>query len=97
MADISHYQLDIRLHAAQRMLERTISAADVLVVLNSGETIEDYPEDTPFPSQLTLGWVAQRPVHVVWATATDTGRVVIITVYEPDPEEWDNTFRGRRT
>ena len=60
MAEIAHDQLDIRLHAAQRMLERSISAADVLVVLISGETIEDYPEDTPFPSQLTLGWVAQR-------------------------------------
>jgi len=94
---ISRDQLDIRQHAAQRMLERSISVADVLVVLNSGATIEDYPEDTPFPSRLTLGWVGQRPVHVVWATAASTDRIVIITVYEPNPEEWDNTFRVRRT
>ena len=94
---ISRDQLDIRQHAAQRMLERSISVNDVLVVLNSGAIVEDYPEDTPFPSQLMLGWVGQRPVHVVWATAAGTGRIVIITVYEPDPEEWDNTFRGRRT
>jgi hypothetical protein len=67
-----------------------------MVVVNSGETIEDYPEDTPFPSRLTLGWIGQRPVHMVWATA-NTGRIVIITVYEPNPEEWDNTFRRRRT
>ena len=93
---ISRDQLDIRQHAAQRMLERNISVDDVLVVLNSGSTIEDYPDDAPFPSKLTLGSVAQRPVHVVWATAS-TGRFVIITVYEPDPEEWDNTFRRRRT
>ena len=53
-------------------------------------TFEDYPDDTPFPSRLTLGRVDERPVHVVWATATGTGRVVIITVYEPNPEEWDN-------
>ena len=94
---ISRDQLDIRQHAAQRMLERSISVADVLVTLNRGSTIEHYPEDTPFPSQLTLGWVGQRPVHVVWATAAGTGRVVIITVYEPDPEEWDNAFHRRRT
>lgn len=55
------------------------------------------PEDTPFPIQLTLGWVGQRPVPVVWATATGTGRTVTITVYEPNPEEWDNAFRQRRT
>jgi len=94
---ISRDQLDIRQHAAQRMLERNISVADALVALNSGATIEDYPEDTPFPSRLTLGWVGQRPVHVVWATAASTDRIVIITVYEPNPEEWDNTFRRRRT
>lgn len=94
---ISRDQLDIRQHAAQRMLERSISVADVLVVLNTGATIEDYPEDTPFPSRLTLGWVGERPVHVVWATAADTGRILIITVYEPNPGEWDNTFRQRQT
>ena len=79
------------------MLERNISVDDVLAVLNSGAIVEDYPEDAPFPSRLTLGWVGQRPVHVVWATAAGTGRVAIITVYEPDPDEWDSTFRGRRT
>ena len=63
----------------------------------SGAIVEDYPEDTPFPSRLTLGWVGQRPVHVVWATAPGMDRIVIITVYEPDPEEWDSTFQRRRT
>jgi len=75
----------------------SIFVADVLVTLNSGSTIEQYPEDTPFPSHLTLGWVGPRPIHVVWATAHGTGRAVIITVYEPDAEEWDDTFRRRRT
>ena len=93
---ISRDQLDIRQHAAQRMLERNISVNDVLVVLNSGAIVEDYPGDTPFPSRLTLGWVEQRPVHVVWATAAGTDRIVIITVYEPNPEEWDSTFQRRR-
>ena len=93
---IARDQLDIRQHAAQRMLERNISVADVLIALNHAATIEDYPDDTPFPSRLTLGWVDERPVHVVWATATGTDRVVIITVYEPNPEEWDNTFSRRR-
>ena len=54
---ISRDQLDIRQHAAQRMLERGISVADVLTTPNSGATIEDYPDDMPLPSRLTLGWV----------------------------------------
>jgi len=36
---ISRDQLDIRQHAAQRMLERSISVADLLVAVNSGATI----------------------------------------------------------
>lgn len=79
------------------MLERSISVSDVLIVVNRGTTVEDYPEDTPFPSRLTLGWTGQRPVHVVWATEAGTGRIVIIAVYEPSLKEWDNTFRKRRT
>lgn len=78
------------------MLERAISVADVLIAVNSGTTIEDYPDDTPFPSRLTLGWVNERPVHVVWASPAGTDRAVIITVYEPNPDEWDNTFSRRR-
>ena len=96
---ISRDHLDIRQHVAQRMLERSISVADLLVVLNSGTTIEHYPEDTPFPSQLTLGWWGNG--RCTWCgprrlARASTGRVVIITVYEPNPEEWDNEFRRRR-
>ena len=75
---ITRDQLDIRQQAAQRILERSISVGDVLVAPNSGATIEDYPNDTPFPSRLTLGWVDERPVHVVSAAVASTDRVVII-------------------
>ncbi len=93
---ITREQLDIRVHAAVRMLERRITIEDVLLVLNTGEVIESYPDDTPWPSQLTLGAVRSRPLHVVWAEALDTKRLVIITVYQPDVAEWDSGFRRRR-
>jgi len=93
---ITRDRLDIRLHAAVRMLERRITIDDILLVLNKGEVIESYPDDTPWPSQLTLGFVRTRPLHVVWAEAGDTKRVVIITVYQPDANQWDSAFRRRR-
>jgi hypothetical protein len=43
-------------HALQRMFHRAIAANDVLAVLRTGEVIADYPLDTPFPSQLLLGF-----------------------------------------
>jgi len=37
------------------MARRNISAAEVRRVLTDGETIEEYPDDTPYPSRLVLG------------------------------------------
>ncbi|MFB0533457.1 MAG: DUF4258 domain-containing protein [Anaerolineae bacterium] len=60
-----------------------------------GEIIEDYPDDTPYPSCLVLGRTQRgRPVHVVCAHVPEEDRSIIITVYEPDPDRWIE-FRRR--
>jgi hypothetical protein len=43
------------------------SEEEVRIVIKTGETIEDYPADFPYPSRLVLGWHGLRPVHVVVA------------------------------
>lgn len=40
-------RLVFRVHAIKRMFQRRISKDDVRHVLESGETIETYPKDTP--------------------------------------------------
>lgn len=40
-------------HCLERMQERDISIADVKSCLQTGEVIEDYPDDYPHPSVLT--------------------------------------------
>jgi hypothetical protein len=60
-------QLIFRLHALQGMAERQITVDDVQAVLASGEEIESYPQDQPYPGRLVLGWRGQRPLHVVAA------------------------------
>jgi hypothetical protein len=77
------------------MFEQAIAEADVEYVLSSGEEIRAYPEDKPYPSKLVLGWVGNRPLHVVAAEHTAAGETIIITVYEPDPLRWDASFRRR--
>ena len=52
-------------HALERMFERGVSPKDCETVLEEGETIEQYPEDQPFPSELRLGFVGGRPIHLV--------------------------------
>jgi hypothetical protein len=43
---------------------------------------------------LGLGFVNGRPIHVVWALGPGEKRT-IVTLYEPDPRRWDQTFRIR--
>jgi hypothetical protein len=73
-----------------------ISQAQVEGLLRDGLTIERYPDDLPYPSRLVLGFVDDRPMHVVVADVPDQDEMVLVTVYEPDPGRWDPGFRVRR-
>jgi hypothetical protein len=86
-----------RIHALQRMSQRRIDQNDIRQILETGDVIEDYPDDTPYPSRLLLGWIDERPIHVVVAERGDADEAIVITVYEPDPARWAPGFRKRTT
>jgi hypothetical protein len=84
-------------HAVRQMSrpDRMISAAEVRGVIEHGEVIENYLEDTRGESCLTLGYgESKRPLHVVCAPKEDY--LAIITAYLPDEAEWSDSFRVRR-
>ena len=85
-----------RVHAIQRMFERRISVEEVLTILAAGEVVEEYPGDSPYPSRLILGWSGKRPIHIVAAHHSIENQEIIITVYEPDPAQWEANFKRRR-
>lgn len=89
-------RLAFRIHAIRRMFERDISVADVRHVLATGDIIESYPEDQPYPSRLVLGFVDNRPLHVVAAYNEHENQIITITVYQPEADKWDETFRMRK-
>ena len=78
------------------MFERGITERDVYAVANSGEEIERYPDDEPYPSTLLLGWVGPSPLHVLLADNVMEETVIVVTVYEPDDLRWQPGFRRRR-
>jgi len=78
------------------MFSRHISVEDVARVLAVGNVVEDYPDDKPYPSRLLLGWTEHRPLHVVAAYNIREDEEIVITVYEPNPQQWDAEFRKRR-
>jgi len=89
-------KLVFRQHAIRRMFERRISVDDVNTALTDAKIVEDYPDDTPYPSRLLLGYAGARPLHMVAADNATDGERIIITVYEPDPAQWEPTFTLRK-
>lgn len=85
-----------RIHAIKRMFQRQVSEEDVKQVLATGEMIESYPNDRPYPSKLLLGWRGSRPLHVVAADNVQSDETIVITVYEPAPQEWEAGFARRK-
>ncbi len=85
-----------RVHAIRRMFERGITESDVRTTLSDNQEIAAYPEDTPYPSRLLLGWGGDKPLHVVVAYNAQDDEHIVITVYEPDPALWEDGFKRRR-
>ncbi len=74
-----------------------ISDREVREAMSDCEIIEEYPDDTPYPSVLAFGvTVANRPLHAVCAYASDNRTMIIVTVYQPDPARWEEYRRRRR-
>ena len=82
-------------HAIRQMFQREIAKDDVKEIINEGEVIFDYPEDTPFPSMLLLGFIKKRPIHVVIAYGVIEKIGYVITAYEPDSKLWTEGFKRR--
>ncbi len=93
---MSYDRLVFRVHAVQRMAERQVTVEDVRDVVLNGEVIRAYPDDTPYPSCLILGWRGTRPLHVVAADNHEAQETIIITVYEPGPDLWEPDFRSKK-
>lgn len=83
-------------HALAQMFRRRISEQEVTSVVLKGVVIASYPKDQPYPSCLLLGYVNERPLHVVAASDTKSETVYIITAYEPDLTIWNANFRTRK-
>jgi hypothetical protein len=78
------------------MFERQIAPEAVRHVVEEGQTIADYPDDQPCPSRLLLGFVDDRPIHVVLGYNEQQGVGYVVTAYVPDPARWDEDFKQRR-
>ena len=93
---LTEHRLVFRVHALARMLQRDISIDDIHEIVETGETIEVYPEDRPYSSRLVLGWIGSRALHAVFADNAEAEEIIVVTVYVPDPALWNDGFRRRK-
>jgi hypothetical protein len=92
---LSSGEFEFSRHAFKRAIERNISDQEIMEAGRKAEIIENYPADKYSPSCLLLGFCKNgKPLHIQVSLA-DTNLIRIITLYEPDEEEWIN-FKQRR-
>jgi hypothetical protein len=83
-------------HALARILERGISRTRVVRAIQSGEVIQSYADDLPFPSVLVAD-VDDDPLHVVIGYDEASEEAHFITAYRPDLEHFEEDYKTRRS
>ena len=87
--------IEVTTHAAKRLEQGGISVGDIISCVKTGEIIEQYPTDYPFPSCLILGMnVKNVPIHAVIGTNLET--LWIVTAYFPNLSKWESDLKTRK-
>ncbi|MEW6085001.1 MAG: DUF4258 domain-containing protein [Chloroflexota bacterium] len=87
-ARIESNRLEFTKHALDQSILRNITVQEVREAFLECEIIEDYPEDKYGPSCLVFGKTkSDRPLHIQ-CTHPSREIVKIITLYQPDPQQW---------
>ncbi len=75
-----------------------LSVAEVESTLRESVVIEDYPQTHRYlPDCLVLMYGANRqPIHAVVALNGTQEYILIVTVYRPNPKEWESDWRTRK-
>lgn len=84
-------------HVNLRLAGRFITREAILAAVESYELVEAYPEDKSLPSYLVLGHHETERFHVLFATDVPGENVRVVTAYRPDPEEWEDDLKTRRS
>jgi len=79
----------------ERCRERGITVKDIRSAIMSGEIIENYPDDFPFPSCLVCGKSEKDTIiHICMSDEGESSKV--ITAYFPSSEKWESDLMTRK-
>ena len=84
-------------HVSMRLQERKLDANMLNEALESLEIVESYPDDKYLPSYLVRGECRDTVIHAhLAADVDDNENVRVVTMYLPNPDEWEPAFRRRK-
>ncbi|WP_187971809.1 DUF4258 domain-containing protein [Aquibium microcysteis] len=84
-------------HAQGRLSERGILFSDVLASVPAWTVVEIYVTGRMGPSFLARHVLSAGTIHAVWGMMDDTAvHAVLVTVYLPDKDKWDEHSTSRR-
>jgi len=83
-------------HVNMRLGGRFIPRTAILDSVDTFEIIEEYSGDKYLPSYLICSKYLNEVIHILVASDIETGNVIIITAYKPDPRKWSEDFKVRR-
>lgn len=82
-------------HCLNRLSQRNIQLLDVKNAITTGQIIEYYYDDYPYPSCLILGYnLNNKILHIVCGINEEF--VYMITAYYPDGDKWEKDMKVRR-
>ena len=88
-------EFDFSYHAFLRAVERNISDSEIMEAGANALFVEEYEDSKYGPSGLALGFtLSGRPLHIV-VSLSDTPVLRIVTLYEPEPDQWEDYIRRR--
>ncbi len=83
-------------HVNMRLKDRHIPRREILSSLETYEIIEEYPEDKYLPSYLVYAKHGKKKFHILTAIDKLDDKIIIITCYEPDSNNWEADGKTRR-
>ena len=85
-------------HALSEIAAESFTVSDVEFGLQHAEVIEEYPHHRRYlPDCRTLAVITNgQPIHCVIGINAPQDYILVVTVYQPNAEEWENDWRTRK-
>ena len=86
-------------HALGRLASMPETVVEIELALRYASVIEDYPHTHRYlPDCLVLTFTDDaEPIHCVVAIDEEFEYILIVTVYKPNKQEWNDDWKTRRT